>query len=250
VRIAVSQPTYLPWLGYFDLIDQADTFVLLDNVQFQKQSWQQRNRIKGPTGLQWLSVPVVFRGLLGQRINEVVIRDAGFPADHLRAIELSYRKAPFFDHYFEQITKIFEKYPAGSLLVQLNVELIKWFCLVFSIKTPLLCSSGQGASGRRSDLLVNLSLDLRATTYLSAPGSATYLLEDLTKFSNAGIEVAFHNYMHPEYQQRFPPFVPYAAALDLLFNEGDSSPEILRSGRKRLLSPGEFSVSTGAGVSA
>jgi hypothetical protein len=250
MRIAVSQPTYLPWLGYLDLIDQADIFVLLDNVQFEKQSWQQRNRIKGPTGLQWLSVPVVFRGRLGQPINEVVIRDSGFPAEHLRAIELSYRRAPFFNRYFEQITAILEKHSAGSLLVELNIELIKWFCSVFGIGTPLLCSSGQGASGRRSDLLLNLSLDLHATTYLSAPGSATYLVEDLAKFSNAGIEVAFHNYAHPEYRQRFPPFVPYAAALDLLFNEGDSSAEILRSGRKRFLSLAECVVSASVGVSA
>jgi hypothetical protein len=250
VRIAVSQPTYLPWLGYFDLIDQADIFVLLDNVQFEKQSWQQRNRIKAPTGLQWLSVPVVFRGRLGQAINEVVIRDADFPADHLRAIELSYRRAPFFNRYFEQITTILEKYPAGSLLAELNIELIKWLCLVFRIRTPLLCSSEQTAPGRRSDLLVNLSLDLHAATYLSAPGSATYLLEDLAKFSNAGIEVAFHHYAHPEYRQRFPPFVPYAAALDLLFNEGDSSAEILRSGRRPCLSPEVFPMPADTGVSA
>ena len=78
MTIAISQPTYLPWLGYFDLIDQSDTFVLLDSVQFEKQSWQQRNRIKTPSGLLWLTVPVVFRGRLEQRIHEVEIRDAGF----------------------------------------------------------------------------------------------------------------------------------------------------------------------------
>jgi hypothetical protein len=97
---------------------------------------------------------------------------------------------------------------------------------------------------------VNLSLDMHATTYLAAPGSATYLLEDLTKFSNAVIEVAFHHYVHPEYNQRFPPFVPYATALDLLFNEGPNSPDILRSGRRPSLSPEEFLMSADNGVSA
>jgi len=250
LRIAVSQPTYLPWLGYLDLIDQADTFVLLDHVQFEKQSWQQRNRIKGPAGLQWLSVPVIFRGRLGQRINEVVIRDDDFPVGHLRAIELAYKKTPFFDNYFEPITGILEKHRAGNLLVSLNMELITWFCLVFGVETPILCSSEQKASGRRSDLLVNLSLDLHASTYISAPGSAVYLAEDLTKFSNAGVEVAFHHYIHPEYKQRFPPFVPYATALDLLFNEGPNSPEILRSGRRPCLSPEELPMSADNGVSA
>ena len=250
MRIAVSQPTYLPWLGYFDLIDQADTFVLLDNVQFEKQSWQQRNRIKGPTGLQWLSVPVVFRGRLGQRINEVVIRDAGFPVDHLRAIELAYRRAPFFADYFEEIHAIFDKYTADSLLVDLNIELIRWFCVALGMTTNLVRSSGLNTIGRRSELLVNLLLGLRATTYLAAPGSAGYLLEDLPKFTGAGIEVAFHNYMHPEYSQKFPPFIPYATALDLIFNEGSNSLEILRSGRRPSLSPGEFPISTHTGVSA
>jgi hypothetical protein len=95
MKIATSQPTYLPWLGYFDLIDQVYTFVFLDNVRFEKQSWQQRNRIKTPAGLQWLTVPVLFRGRFGQLINEVEIRDIEFSRNHLRAIELNYRAHRF-----------------------------------------------------------------------------------------------------------------------------------------------------------
>src|SRR5580704_12957199 len=104
VKVAISQPTYLPWLGYFDLIDQVDVFVLLDNVQFEKQSWQQRNRIKTPTGLQWLTVPVIFRGRFGQLIKDVEIREAEFWRNHLRAIELNYRRARFFHQYFEELS--------------------------------------------------------------------------------------------------------------------------------------------------
>jgi hypothetical protein len=248
--VAISQPTFLPWLGYLDLIDQASTFVLLDNVQFEKQSWHHRNRIKGPTGLQWLTVPVLFRGKLGQRINEVAIRDSGFPINHLRAIELSYRRAPYFGEYFQEITRIFENHPVGGLLVDLNIELIRWLCLMFGIYTPLVRSSEQDAEGRRSDLLVNLCLQLGATTYLSTPGSATYLLEDVPKFSNRGIEVVFHHYQPPQYSQRFPPFVGYATALDVLFNEGDRSAEILRSGRRQPLSVEEVRISLSSGVSA
>jgi len=250
VRVAISQPTFLPWLGYLDLIDQADTFVLLDHVQFEKQSWQQRNRIKGPAGLQWLTVPVVFRGRFGQRINEVLIRDSGFPADHLRAIEFSYRRAPYFGQYFQQIAEIFGKYPAGSLLANLNIELIRWFCSMFAIGTLLIRASAQKPEGRRSDLLVHLCAELGAKTYVAAPGSAAYLLDDVPKFLSGGIEVAFHHYQHPEYRQRFPPFVPYATALDLLFNEGGRSPEILRSGRRQPLSTEELRLSLASGVSA
>ncbi len=100
MKVAIAQPTYLPWLGYFDLLDQVDKFVLLDTVQFEKQSWQQRNRIKTPTGLMWLTVPVVFRGRLGQRIVDVEIREPEFCRDHLRAVELNYRRAPFFGDYY------------------------------------------------------------------------------------------------------------------------------------------------------
>ncbi len=100
MRIAITQPTYLPWLGYFDLIDQVDTFVVLDTVQFERQSWQHRNRIKTSTGLQWLTVPVVFRDLLGQKILEVEIRDIEFRRKHLRGIEVNYARAPFFEEYF------------------------------------------------------------------------------------------------------------------------------------------------------
>ncbi len=104
MRIAISQPSYLPWLGYFDLIDQVDTFVVLDTVQFEKQSWQQRNRIKTSAGLMWLTVPVVFRGLLGQKILEVEVRDAEFWRKHLRGIEVNYRRAPCFEEYFSQVS--------------------------------------------------------------------------------------------------------------------------------------------------
>src|SRR5216684_6490113 len=103
VKVAISQPTYLPWLGYFDLMDQVDVFVLLDDVQFEKQSWQQRNRIKTPVGLQWLTVPVIFKGRFGQLIKDVEIRDPDFWRNHFRAIELNYRRSPFFDHYAEEL---------------------------------------------------------------------------------------------------------------------------------------------------
>ena len=104
MKIAISQPTYLPWIGYLDLIDQVETFVLLDNVQFERQSWQHRNRIKTPSGLHWLTVPVLFRGRFGQLINEVEIRDIEFWRNHLRAIELNYRRAPFFADYFDELS--------------------------------------------------------------------------------------------------------------------------------------------------
>jgi hypothetical protein len=249
MKIAISQPTYLPWLGYFDLIDQVDAFVLLDSVQFEKQSWQQRNRIKTPTGLQWLTVPVAFRGRLGQRIMEVEIRDPEFCRNHLRAIELNYRRAPFFDRYFPQLTAILEQYSSGGRLVDLNVEIIHWGCAALGIGVPLVRSSELSCDGRRSTLLVNLCKYLHADSYLSPPGSAAYLIDDLQLFADAGIDVAFQHFEHPIYRQMFKPFIPYASLLDVLFNEGETSSAILRSGRRSAMSPDELIVnSTGSVV--
>jgi hypothetical protein len=250
MKIAISQPTYLPWLGYFDLIDQVDAFVLLDSVQFEKQSWQQRNRIKTPAGLQWLTVPVAFRGRFGQRIMEVIIRDPEFPKKHLRAIELNYRRAPFFDRHFPELARILEQHPSGSRLADLNSEIIQWVCMVLDIRTTIVRSSELGQEGRRSELLVNLCRSLNADSYVSPPGSAIYLLEDLQLFADAGIDVSFQYFEHPTYRQMFSVFVPYASVLDVLFNEGETSAQILRSGRRPAMTPEELSMNTIAGVGA
>jgi hypothetical protein len=232
MKLAISQPTYLPWLGYFDLIDEVDRFVLLDSVQFERQSWQQRNRIKTPTGLQWLTVPVMFRGRLGQSIQEVEIREPEFWRNHRRSIELNYRRTPYFDTYFSPLVELLEKGFRGGLLVELNICLIEWFCRELGICTPLSRSSEMNREGNRTTYLVNLCQVLGSDQYLSPLGSADYLLDDLQQFSDAGIEVTFHNYHPVPYRQLFPPFVPYASILDLLFNEGPEALTIIRKGRR------------------
>ncbi|MGA8493604.1 MAG: WbqC family protein [Terriglobales bacterium] len=240
MRVAISQPTYLPWIGYLDLIDQVDTFVFLDNVQFEKQSWQQRNRIKTPTGLQWLTVPVLFRGRFGQLINETEIRDLGFWRNHLRAIELNYRRAPFFDDYFEELSsRLTESCSSKALIADLDVHLIEWFVHRLGIRTRLLRSSELGQRGRRTELLANICASLGAKEYVSPLGSASYLLQESHVLLEKGIDVVFQHYEHPQYRQLFPPFCPYASVLDLIFNEGGHGCEILRSGRRNPFVPNE-----------
>lgn len=237
MKIAISQPTYLPWIGYFDLIEQVDVFVLLDDVQFEKQSWQQRNRIKTPTGLQWLTVPVIFRGRLGQKINQVEVRDRDFWRRHRRAIELNYARSSFFADYFELlISKISSK---ETFLADLNIGLIESFTTILGIKTPLMLSSTIHQPGKRTELLANICECLGADQYLSPLGSAAYLLAEQNTLLDRGIDVVFQNYMHPEYRQLFSPFVPYASIVDLLFNEGARSLEIIRSGRRAPFLPSE-----------
>jgi hypothetical protein len=241
MKIAISQPTYLPWLGYFDLIDQVDLFVLFDSVQFERQSWQQRNRIKTPVGLQWLTVPVMFRGRFGQTIKDVEIRDLAFWRKHLRAIELNYRRSAFFDSYFPDFSLLLQSCVTDPLLVNCNVRLIEWFNNILGIQTPLIRSSGGKYQGKRAALLTNICQSLQAARYVSPLGSAVYLLDEIDSFADKNIEVAFQHYQHPEYTQQFPPFLAYASALDLIFNEGPAALEIIRRGRGRSWRPEELS---------
>ncbi len=235
MRIAIAQPTYLPWLGYFDLLDQVDHFVLLDSVQFERQSWQQRNRIKTPQGLAWLTVPVVFRGRLSQTIAEVNIRVPDFWHDHLRAIELNYRRAPFFNRYFHELSNRIELLASSLSLPCVTVSLLRWFAEVMGITTPMVRASELGVRGKRTELLAEICVSLGASAYLSPFGASEYLLDELQILTGRGIEVSFHNYVHPIYRQMFPPFQPYACILDLLFNEGENALEIIRSGRRQPL---------------
>jgi WbqC-like protein family len=236
LKIAINQPTYLPWMGYFDLIDQVDLFVILDNVQFVKQSWQQRNRIRAGNGLQWLTVPVVFRGRLGQLIKDVQIRDPGFARDHIRAIELAYRRAAFFPQYFPALAQRVELLREG-LLLNLNSGLIGWALETLKIETPLVFASSLGVDGKRTELLVNICEAVGATEYLSPIGSAEYLLSEQDVLRRRGVDIWFQNYEHPQYRQVFAPFQPFASVIDLIFNYGEEAAEILRSGRK-----GHYSV--------
>ena len=233
MKIAICQPTYLPWLGYFDLIDQVDIFVLLDNVQFQRQSWQHRNRLKTPSGLHWLTVPVKFRGRFGQPINQVEIRDTEFWRNHLRSIELNYRRTPFFNNYFEELSsRLRQSCSPGALMADLDIQLIRWFMNVLGIRTSVLLSSHLEPRGRRMELLANICHSLGAKEYVSPLGSAAYLLQEIDVLLDKGIDVGFQHYEHPQYGQLFPPFCPYASVLDLIFNEGERALEILRRGRR------------------
>jgi hypothetical protein len=231
MKIAVMQPTYLPWIGYFDLMDDSDVFIFHDAVQFEKQSWQQRNRIKTPTELRWLSVPVLIAGRSTQLISEVeIVRSSGFPLKHVHLLEEHYRKAPHFQRYFPGLRAILTE--PNLSLTQLNQALIRWMAQMLGLSPRFMVSSETKATGVRSERLVNLCLELGATTYLSPLGSAGYLLEDQEMFERHGIKVVFQHYEHPHYRQLSEPFMPFVSAVDVLFNEGDQALAILRSGHR------------------
>lgn len=231
MKIAVMQPTYLPWIGYFDLMDDSDAFVFHDAVQFEKQSWQQRNRIRTPTELRWLSVPVLIAGRSTQLISEVeIVRNAGFPLKHVHLLEENYRRAPHFKRYFPALRAILTE--PNLSLTKLNQALIRGLAEMLGLAPRFMVSSAMQATGVRSERLVQLCQELGATTYLSPLGSAGYLLEDRDLFDRHGITIVFQHYEHPVYRQLTGPFLPFASVIDLLFNEGDDALAILRSGRR------------------
>ena len=239
MRVAICQPTYLPWLGYFDLIDQVDTFVFLDTVQFDKRSWQQRNRIKTPAGLQWLTVPVISRGKYNQKIQNVEILDTNFAQTHLRSLKLNYSQARYFASFFPKLEFILGSLEPGMRLAELNIRLLQGLIEFLRIRTRLVLASSLDEPGKRTELLAGICRRLRAKEYVSPIGSAEYLLGELSIMSGADVETLFQNYVHPQYEQRFPPFLPYASVVDLIFNEGDRAMDIIRSGRRNPLTPAQ-----------
>ncbi len=226
----IMQPTYLPWVGYFDLIAQSQVFIFGDSVQFEKQSWQQRNRIRTARGLEWLTVPVLKRH--DQLIREVeIIQSKRFPGHHLRVLQMNYKRSPYFDRYFPELSKIIAS--DNKSLSKLNIQIIKWLASAMGIDANFVNSSDLENIGKRTSLAVNLCRQVDANLYLSPIGAKEYLALEHQKFAAAGIEVSLHNYKHPEYTQLYEPFIPYASVIDLLFNEGDRSLEIICSGRRK-----------------
>lgn len=215
------QPTYLPWLGYFDLISSVDVFILLDTVQFSRRSWQQRNRIRGPEGLRWLTVPVASSG----RTNRICDAEIGgdYAADHVKNLEHCYARAPFKDDVIPSVAEQLADHGPGTRLSDLTGGLIGWHCECLQLSTPRHLSSSLPVSGSRSELLIEILRYFGASTYLSPPGSAGYLLEDAGLFQSAGIDVVIQSFRHPVYRQLYEPFCSHAAAVDAAMNVGWSA---------------------------
>ncbi|MEE2526205.1 WbqC family protein [Hyphobacterium sp. HN65] len=229
-RAAIMQPTFLPWVGYFALMEAVDLFVFLDDVQFDKRSWQQRNRIKTPNGIVWLTVPVLTKGRRDQTIADAEIQpDAKFPDAMWRTIEMNFARAPFADRYLPALHDIMAAHT--SLVGELNIAIINWMAHELGIATPTIRSSQSPVSSAKADRLVDLCRAHGVTDYLSPPGSKAYL-EDSDAFEKAGIALEYFEYDHPEYTQLHGAFEPYMSALDLLVNAGPEAGTILRSGMK------------------
>lgn len=227
-RIAIMQPTYFPWLGYFAMMDRVSEFIFLDSVQFAARSWQQRNRIKTANGELMLTVPVSKKGKREQLISEVEIAySSDFPDKHVKAVTMAYRRAPYFDKYAPDIFAVLEK--KHLRLADMTIELIKHVQGLLGIQCRVLRSSELDVAGNKAELLAQICDSRGAQVYLSAPGSRDYIIES-DAFSRRRIDVVYHEYLHPVYKQLYGEFAPYMAVVDVLMNEGPASADIIRGG--------------------
>jgi hypothetical protein len=223
--ISIHQPVYLPWLGFIEKIISSEKFVFLDDVQFEKNGFQNRNKIRTYDGEMWLTVPVKVK-------SQTLLKDVkiNYSVDwinkHKKSIIQNYKKAEFFDNYWLELEKIYdEKY---EYLVELNIEIIKFLFNKLKIKTKTLFSSELHISDKGSNRILEICKILNADRYISGISGKKYLLID--DFERQKIKLEFQNFQHPTYEQVFDPFYPNMAMIDLLFNEGDNALKIIKKG--------------------
>ncbi|KAA3602784.1 MAG: hypothetical protein DWQ06_06320 [Calditrichaeota bacterium] len=221
--VSVHQPQFFPWLGYFDKINKADIFVILDNVQYKKNEWQNRNKIKTQNGSQWLTVPVNYK--FPQKMNEVTLdKKSKWQNKHLNGIKTNYSKTPYFADYFEVVEKIYSE--SSNSIAEFNTFLVKEICGILGIQTPIHIASELGEFTESPDeRLIEICQHFGSKKYLAGSGGKGYM--NLEKFSNSEIEVIFQSYTHPTYPQLFGDFLNGVCILDLIFNCGKESLKIL-----------------------
>jgi hypothetical protein len=226
MKVSINQPAFFPWLGYFHRIAISDLHIVLDHVQFEKNSFTNRNKIKTPDGTIWLTVPVNTSGKFGDlAIHKIEIANQiKWQKKITETIRQFYKKAPFFEQYFPFIedTLLNHEWTAFSKLLR---YLNNYFLKELDIHTPLVYSSEIDIEGTKSDLVLNLCKQYNTDTYISGPFGKDYL--EHKKFEDTGIDIEYHEYSHPEYSQQYGDFTPYLSVIDLLFNCGNESKKIL-----------------------
>lgn len=224
--VVIHQPDFLPYLGFFDRLLDSDLYIVLDHVQYIKGGWQNRDKIKSPEGERWLTVPLQLKRKTFLPYNEVKITENDdWKNVHLNTLTRSYKDSPYFSEFFEIIEEIYLS--RFSLMIDLNVKLLKKLMEVFDIEIETVLSSTLYPQGNSNQMLVDLLKKTNSTHYLSGVGARNYFIEK--PFQDAGIKVVWQNFVHPVYPQLHGDFIPYLSCIDLLFNCGiENSRKILR----------------------
>lgn len=225
--VSAHQPAYLPWLGFFHKIMLSDVFVILDAVQFEKNSFTNRNKIKGANGDFWLSVPLGQKGHLGKTIRNMKIDNgSNWKAKHLKSLESAYRTTKYFNDYSDFFRDAYSRDWDG--LAQLNDFMLGGFLKILGVETKLCRMSDYGFHQRKDGLVLEICEKFNAEIYISGTLGKDYL--DVCKFKERGIEVYFQEYNHPRYAQPFGDFIPNLGVADLIFNHGPQAAEVIGHG--------------------
>jgi WbqC-like protein family len=226
-RLAILQSNYIPWKGYFDLLNSVDEFILYDDMQFTRRDWRNRNLIKTPRGLEWLTIPVAVKGRYHQRICDTAISDPAWGARHWATLKHNYAKAPFFELYRPLLEPLY--HAAWTSLSAVNHALLQAICGILGITTRLSWSMDyRPLKEGKTERLVDLCRRAAATHYVSGPAARDYIEPGL--FAAAGIALSFFDYGgYPQYPQRFGKFEHGVSVLDLLFNVGPQARQFMKS---------------------
>jgi len=235
MRLVVLQPGYLPWLGFFDQMVRSDIFVVYDDVQYDRRSWRNRNRIKTHQGVQWLTIPVATKGNYTSLIKDVLIDNStNWRKNHLRSIQQNYSKAPFFADYYDVFCEMYSK--EWKYLIDVDLTLIRELRSILGIESRMEFSSDLCIDGDKVHRMVNICLELGADELLEGSAGRNYLTgEGERAFAQNGIKLTYHDYQHPVYGQLYGEFVPYLSVIDLLFNCGKDSLDIITNKKEKML---------------
>ena len=225
--MAIVQSNYIPWKGYFDLINLVDEFILFDDMQYTRRDWRNRNLIKTRAGLKWLTIPVAVKGNFFQKIKDTRVSDPGWGRTHWESIVHNYSKA----NHFAAFREVFESLYLGSqesFLSQINYAFLTTICKILRIETRITWSDDYESVEGKTERLVSICKQAGATTYISGPAARDYIDEGL--FNYADISLEYMDYSaYPEYRQLFPPFEHGVSVIDLIFNEGPDAPKFMKS---------------------
>lgn len=222
-KIAILQSNYIPWKGYFNVIAAVDEFILYDDMQFTKNDWRNRNRIKTPAGVQWLSIPV--GSSIHRRIRDVALPTTAWAQQHWTTLSLNYRAAMQFESVASWLAPLYLENTCRDLS-SFNRKMLEAICVHLGIRTRITNSWDYTLAEGKTERLVDLCRQAEATIYVSGPSARGYL--DESQFHSEGIEVQWMQYgPYPEYPQLWGPFVHEVSVLDLLFNCGDEASRYL-----------------------
>lgn len=231
--ITGHQPVYLPWLGLFHKIALADVFVFMDDVQYLQQDWNNRNRIKGPRGAFWLTVPVHVKASPSSLLKDILVAGEGWESkkhwqySHWKSLQTAYGGAPFWDRYAAFFEDLYLQKP-WKWLADVNGCILDYLLGVLAIEVEQVRASSVGFTGQKSDLVLDHCRKLGADACVLGMQGRNYLVEE--DFIREGISIYYQDYQHPCYRQQFDEFIPHLSVVDLLFNCGPDSRSILLSG--------------------